>query len=104
MEFLDRAAIVTPDDDAEKVESGSTYNPWRLCSVTQVEEVKCVIRLIPIWLCTILYYVVFTQMASLFVEQGAAMKTKHQKTSRFQLQACLVSTFSASPLLTGGGS
>ncbi|CAA6669676.1 unnamed protein product [Spirodela intermedia] len=50
-------------------------DPWRLCTVTQVEEVKCVLRLLPIWLCTIIYSVVFTQMASLFVEQGAAMKT-----------------------------
>lgn len=88
--FLDRAAIVTPDDDAEKVESGSTYNPWRLCSVTQVEEVKCVFRLIPIWLCTILYSVVFTQMASLFVEQGAAMKTN---IKNFKIPASSMSSF-----------
>lgn len=54
---------------------GPVRDPWRLCTVTQVEEVKCVLRLLPIWLCTIIYSVVFTQMASLFVEQGAAMKT-----------------------------
>lgn len=41
--------------------------------MTQVEEAKCVLKLLPIWLCTIIYSVVFTQMASLFVEQGAAM-------------------------------
>lgn len=51
------------------------HNPWRLCPITQVEEVKCILKLLPIWLCTIIYSVVFTQMASLFVEQGAAMKT-----------------------------
>lgn len=50
-------------------------NPWQLCSVTQVEEVKCILRLLPIWLCTIFYAVVFIQMVSLFVEQGAAMNT-----------------------------
>lgn len=43
--------------------------------MTQIEEVKCVLRLLPIWLCTIIYSVVFTQMASLFVEQGAVMNT-----------------------------
>jgi peptide/histidine transporter 3/4 len=32
--------------------------------------------MLPIWLCTIIYSVVFTQMASLFVEQGAAMDTR----------------------------
>ncbi|KAL8495792.1 hypothetical protein ACS0TY_019773 [Phlomoides rotata] len=75
--FLDRAAIATQKDVTaeEEEEKASIRNPWRLCSVTQVEEVKCILRLLPIWLCTILYSVVFTQMTSLFVEQGAAMKT-----------------------------
>ncbi|GLJ20479.1 hypothetical protein SUGI_0372610 [Cryptomeria japonica] len=69
--FLDKAAIETEDDKVE----GNPKNPWRLCTVTQVEEVKCVLRLIPIWLFTIIDSVVFTQMSSLFVEQGAAMDT-----------------------------
>lgn len=71
--YLDRAAVIT-SEDLDQMNS-DTHNPWRLCTVSQVEEVKCVFRLLPIWLCTILYSVVFTQMASLFVEQGAAMKT-----------------------------
>ncbi|KAL5560697.1 hypothetical protein UlMin_036908 [Ulmus minor] len=74
--FLDRAAVITEKDLNNQMEKETHLNnPWRLCSVTQVEEVKCILRLLPIWLCTILYSVVFTQMASLFVEQGAAMKT-----------------------------
>ena len=43
--------------------------------MTQVEEVKCILKMLPIWLSTIVYSVVFTQMASLFVEQGATMNT-----------------------------
>ncbi|KMZ63012.1 putative Nitrate Transporter 1.5b [Zostera marina] len=70
--FLDRAA--TQLDDRDFKDCGERNDPWRLCTVTQVEEVKCVLRLLPIWACTILYSVVFTQMASLFVVQGAAMK------------------------------
>lgn len=73
--FLDRAAVMTEKDETVEEKTSSSRNPWRLCSVTQVEEVKCILRLLPIWLCTILYSVVFTQMTSLFVEQGAAMKT-----------------------------
>src|SRR5690606_39659169 len=65
-------------------------NPWRLCPVTQVEEVKCILRLMPIWLCTIIYSVVFTQMASLFVEQGAAMKTT---VSDFKIPPASMSSF-----------
>lgn len=69
--FLDKAATLTED---EKI-SDAPHNPWRLCSVSQVEEVKCILRMLPIWLCTIIYSAVFTQMSSLFVEQGAAMRT-----------------------------
>ncbi|CAA2985345.1 protein NRT1/ PTR FAMILY 7.3-like isoform X2 [Olea europaea var. sylvestris] len=72
--FLDKAAVITTNEyNLEGNDLG--FNPWSLCSVTQVEEVKCILRLLPIWLCTILYSVVFSQMAFLFVEQGAAMKT-----------------------------
>lgn len=75
LRFLDKAAIITPSDFVQDNKQQPHHNnPWRLCTVTQVEEVKCILRLLPIWLCTILYSVVFTQMASLFVEQGAAMR------------------------------
>lgn len=86
--FLDRAALVTPNDFSDK--ENYILNPWRLCTVTQVEEVKCILRLLPIWLCTILYSVVFTQMASLFVEQGAAMKTT---ISGFHIPPASMSSF-----------
>ncbi|MFS7938203.1 putative proton-dependent oligopeptide transporter family [Helianthus anomalus] len=75
------------ENSAEIVEIN---NPWRLCTVTQVEEVKCILRLLLIWLCTILYSVIFTQMASLFVEQAAAMKTN---ISTFHIPPASMSTF-----------
>lgn len=79
---MDKAAIITSKDGEN--------NPWRLCAVSQIEEVKCILRLLPIWLCTILYSVVFTQMASLFVEQGAAMKTT---VSGFHIPPASMSSF-----------
>lgn len=66
------------------------WSPWYLSTVTQVEEVKCILRLLPIWLCTILFSVVFSQMASLFVEQGAAMNTK---ISTFSIPPASMSSF-----------
>ncbi|XP_002526521.2 protein NRT1/ PTR FAMILY 7.3 [Ricinus communis] len=84
--FLDRAALITSENNV----NADIRNPWRLCTVTQVEEVKCILRLLPIWLCTILYSVVFTQMASLFVEQGAAMKTT---ISSFHIPPASMSSF-----------
>ncbi|KAE8689646.1 Protein NRT1/ PTR FAMILY 7.3 [Hibiscus syriacus] len=89
--FLDKAAIMTPKDHSSKQDKNFYgRNPWRLCTVTQVEEVKCILKLLPIWLCTILYSVVFTQMASLFVEQGTAMKTN---ISDFNIPAAGMSSF-----------
>lgn len=89
--FLDRAAFITSRDfENEKQQEVINNNPWRLCPVSQVEEVKCILRLLPIWLCTIIYSVVFTQMASLFVEQGAAMKTT---ISNFKIPPASMSSF-----------
>lgn len=86
--FLDRAAYISARDLDDK--KRGAYNPWRLCPISQVEEVKCILRLLPIWLCTIIYSVVFTQMASLFVEQGAAMKTT---ISNFKIPPASMSSF-----------
>lgn len=84
--FVDKAAVVGSKENKEYC----CGDPWLLCPVTQVEEVKCVLRLLPIWLCTILYSVVFTQMASLFVEQGATMKTT---ISNFHIPPASMSSF-----------
>ncbi|KAK6146421.1 hypothetical protein DH2020_020290 [Rehmannia glutinosa] len=86
--FLDRAAYLT-SQDLDQLKHNA-HNPWRLCPISQVEEVKCILRLLPIWLCTIIYSVVFTQMASLFVEQGDAMNTK---ISNFRIPAASMSSF-----------
>uniref|UniRef100_A0A5B6ZLH1 Nitrate transporter 1.5 n=1 Tax=Davidia involucrata TaxID=16924 RepID=A0A5B6ZLH1_DAVIN len=86
--FLDRASFITSRDFKDQKQG--PHNPWHLCPISQVEEVKCILRLLPIWLCTIIYSVVFTQMASLFVEQGAAMKSK---ISNFQIPPASMSSF-----------
>ncbi|KAK3195025.1 hypothetical protein Dsin_026335 [Dipteronia sinensis] len=81
--FLDRAAIMTPVEmTMTATNNGRNLNPWQLCTITQVEEVKCILRLLPVWLCTILSSLAFTQMIGLFIEQGAAMDTK---ISNFQI-------------------
>ncbi|KAG4926190.1 hypothetical protein JHK87_051730 [Glycine soja] len=82
--FMDKAATITEKDAV------NLKNHWRLCTVTQVEEAKCVLRMLPVWLCTIIYSVVFTQMASLFVEQGDVM---NNKIGNFHLPAASMSVF-----------
>ncbi|RDX66103.1 Protein NRT1/ PTR FAMILY 7.1, partial [Mucuna pruriens] len=82
--FMDKAATKT-EKDATNLDDN-----WRLCTITQVEEAKCVLRMLPVWLCTIIYSVVFTQMASLFVEQGDVM---NNKIGNFHLPAASMSVF-----------
>ncbi|KAK0585959.1 hypothetical protein LWI29_036969 [Acer saccharum] len=57
--FLDKASIITTEDGINS--DGSAMNPWRLCSIQQVEEVKCIIRVIPIWLSSIIYHLATVQ-------------------------------------------
>ncbi|XP_010243097.1 PREDICTED: protein NRT1/ PTR FAMILY 8.3-like isoform X2 [Nelumbo nucifera] len=70
--FLDRAATIS-ESDARSTDSPS---PWRLCSVTQVEELKILLRLLPIWVGGVIYSVSYAQMSTTFIEQGNTMETK----------------------------
>lgn len=66
--WLDKAALQLKDD-------GSDPSPWRLCTVTQVEEVKILIKLIPIPACTIMLSVVLTEYLTLSVQQAYTLNT-----------------------------
>ncbi|XP_062172538.1 protein NRT1/ PTR FAMILY 8.3-like [Alnus glutinosa] len=69
LKCLDKAAVVSDVD----IKSGDLFNPWRLCTVTQVEELKILVRMFPIWASGIVFSAVYAQMSSLFVEQGKMM-------------------------------
>ncbi|XP_030475414.2 protein NRT1/ PTR FAMILY 2.11-like [Syzygium oleosum] len=66
--FVDKAAIITPQDQINH--DGSAANPWRLCSIQQVEEVKCLIRVIPIWISAMIYYIALVQQQTYVVFQA----------------------------------
>lgn len=67
--FLDKAAILR---DIE----GNRKNRWRLCTVTQVEEFKSFIRILPIWVSTIALSISFAQLSTFFLSQAARMDRK----------------------------
>ncbi|KAJ3703011.1 hypothetical protein LUZ61_006716 [Rhynchospora tenuis] len=67
--FLDKAAIVTPSDFS----CSGTLNPWRLCTMLQVEEFKSILRLLPIWATFIIFASVSAQERLVFVEQAMVM-------------------------------
>ncbi|XP_061367056.1 protein NRT1/ PTR FAMILY 8.3-like [Gastrolobium bilobum] len=86
LRFLDKAAVIS---DAEK-ESDEVTSPWRLCTVTQVEELKILIRMFPIWATGIIFCAVYAQMSTLFVDQGKMM---NRTIGSFTIPAASLRTF-----------
>lgn len=86
LQCLDKAAVVVEDES--KPEDFS--NPWKLCTVTQIEEFKILIRMFPIWATGIVFSAVYAQMSTMFVEQGAMMDTS---IGSFKFPAASLSTF-----------
>ncbi|ESW13624.1 hypothetical protein PHAVU_008G212300 [Phaseolus vulgaris] len=70
--FLDKAAIL--DENSSKDENKE--NPWIVSTVTQVEEVKMVIKLLPIWSTCILFWTIYSQMNTFTIEQATFMNRK----------------------------
>ncbi|GLU08211.1 hypothetical protein SLE2022_251350 [Rubroshorea leprosula] len=60
--FLNKASIKTDSTD-----------PWTLCSVTQVEETKQMLRMIPILISTFVPSTMIAQINTLFVKQGTTL-------------------------------
>ncbi|KAL5794155.1 hypothetical protein ACOSP7_002749 [Xanthoceras sorbifolium] len=65
---LDKAAIL--EDDVAASDS------WIVSTVTQVEEVKMVVKLLPIWSTCILFWTVYSQMTTFSIEQATFMNRK----------------------------
>ncbi|XP_059313487.1 protein NRT1/ PTR FAMILY 4.3-like [Lycium ferocissimum] len=72
--FLDKACIKMQDGNTTK-----EISRWRLCTVTQVEQVKILISVIPIFACTIIFNTILAQLQTFSVQQGSAMNTKLTK-------------------------
>ncbi|CAL4922837.1 unnamed protein product [Urochloa decumbens] len=83
---LDKAAVVLSPDDEVAPGGATAVNPWRLCTLQQVEEVKCLARLLPVWSSGIVYYIVLTNLGNYNVLQ--AMQTdRHIGSSGFEIPA-----------------
>lgn len=77
---LDKAAVETQSDLSHLTKG--LPNPWRLCTVTQVEELKSVISLLPVWASLIAFATVYNQMGTMFVLQGNTMDPALALTSK----------------------
>lgn len=64
---LDKAAIL-PDDTSNAITVSDTTS-----TVNQVEEVKMIIKLLPIWSTCILFWTIYSQMTTFTIEQATHM-------------------------------
>ncbi|KAA8545412.1 hypothetical protein F0562_020196 [Nyssa sinensis] len=74
---LDKACIKIQDG------SNTRESPWRLCTMTQVEQVKILLSVIPIFACTIVFNTILAQLQTFSVQQGSSMNT--QLTKNFHI-------------------
>ncbi|CAM0911226.1 unnamed protein product [Alopecurus aequalis] len=63
--FLDHAAINS--------DPAGQPSKWQLATLTDVEEVKTVARMLPIWATTIMFWTVYAQMTTFSVSQATTM-------------------------------
>ncbi|CAI9782407.1 unnamed protein product [Fraxinus pennsylvanica] len=84
--FFDKAAVETQSDRIK-----GSIDACRLCTVTQVEELKSIIRLLPILATGIIFSSVYSQMGTLFVLQGNTMDLHMGKS--FEIPSASLSLF-----------
>jgi peptide/histidine transporter 3/4 len=71
LRFLDRAAIQMKTENESE---------WKLCRVTQVENAKIILAMVPIFGCTIIMTLCLAQLQTFSVQQGITMDTSITKS------------------------
>ncbi|CAN1135109.1 Protein NRT1/ PTR FAMILY 5.6 [Linum perenne] len=67
--FLDKAAIVENRGASNSAADAEKQSPWRLSTVTRVEELKLLLNIFPIWLSTITFGLTVAQGSTFFIKQ-----------------------------------
>ncbi|KAL8547336.1 hypothetical protein ACS0TY_006891 [Phlomoides rotata] len=88
---LNKGAIITPEDKI--MPDGSAVNPWNLRSVQQIEEIKCVIKVIPVWFTGVIYFIGLTQSQTYPVFQ-AMQADRSLGSGNFKIPAATYNVFS----------
>ncbi|MCO5567271.1 hypothetical protein L7F22_020961 [Adiantum nelumboides] len=94
--FLDRAAMQMPEDKGKN----RILNPWRLCTVTEVEELKVIIRMAPIWASGIILITAYAQQSTFSVLQAKTLDRHIVSGSSFQIPPGSMTVFTYITMLT----
>lgn len=93
--WIDRAAVVTGNDMKETCQP----NLWRLATVHRTEELKCILRMLPIWAAGMLHFASHSHVSSFTIQQARSMD-RHLSHS-FQIPPASMSIFSVLTVLIG---
>ncbi|KAL0359654.1 UNVERIFIED_CONTAM: protein NRT1/ PTR FAMILY 3.1 [Sesamum angustifolium] len=94
--FCTQISSILADSDMKE---SSKPNLWRLATVHRVEELKTIIRILPIWAASILHVASHSHLGSFTVQQARSMD-RHLSPS-FQIPPASMSIFSTLTVLTG---
>ncbi|XP_057996987.1 protein NRT1/ PTR FAMILY 4.5-like [Hevea brasiliensis] len=72
--FLDKAAIIQTTSTG-KDGRAEAPSPWKLCRVTQVENSKTILGMLPVFCCTIIMTLCLAQLQTFSIQQGLSMDT-----------------------------
>ncbi|KAK1563263.1 hypothetical protein Q3G72_025003 [Acer saccharum] len=68
---LDKAALIT--DSIELDSQGKAKNNWRLCSIQQVEQLKMLLGMVPVWITGIVCFLAMDQQNTIGILQAIQM-------------------------------
>lgn len=92
--FLDKAAII---EGHEIISCAQKHNPWRLATLTRVEELKLLLNMVPIWLTSLTNGVCLAQASTFFVKQAATMNLNI--TNNFKIPPATIFSLGAIAML-----
>ncbi|KAF4384773.1 hypothetical protein F8388_002932 [Cannabis sativa] len=81
LRFLNKACMIR-NPDKEITPDGLAINPWSLCTVKQVEELKAILKVLPIWSTGIFVAVAMNQHALYLIQ---AKTTERHLTTHFEI-------------------
>ncbi|XP_055826005.1 protein NRT1/ PTR FAMILY 1.2-like [Solanum dulcamara] len=82
LRFLNKACIIKSPEDVKPI--GVAAHPWKLCTVEQVEELKALIRVVPLWSTGIMISINLSQSSFPLLQ---AQSMNRHLTKGFQIPA-----------------
>ncbi|KAK1552888.1 hypothetical protein Q3G72_025100 [Acer saccharum] len=85
---LNTAAIIEDANEISRAD-GCCKNPWRLCSIQQVDELKCLMNIVPIWESAIISFIPLAGISAFLSVQ--ALRMDRHLGPNFEIPAASIS-------------